>query len=80
MIKMRFFPSFCRAFNRQCGYDDINPVLADFEREIDEEGHYQAFKEKYEEIAGKSWISDRKKIKFRREQFIKNCYRTGIYG
>lgn len=62
---------FLRAFNRQCGYDDINPVLADFEREIDEEGHYQAFKEKYEEIAGKSWISDRKKIKFRRKQFIK---------
>ena len=62
---------FLRAFNRQCGYDDINPVLADFERQIDEEGHYEAFKEKYEEIAGKSWISDRKKIKFRRKQFVK---------
>lgn len=61
---------FLRAFNRQLGYDDRNSVVADFERHIDEEEKYEDFKNKYFNVVGKEWTSDRKNIKFRRKKFV----------
>lgn len=60
---------FLRAFNRKLGYDDRNPAIAEFERTIEEENKYDVFKEKYLEVSGNDWITDRSKIKFRRKQF-----------
>ncbi|MCD7808717.1 MAG: BREX system P-loop protein BrxC [Erysipelotrichaceae bacterium] len=61
---------FLRAFNRQLGYDDRNPMLADFERHLDDEDKYDLFKDRYLEVVGKDWVSDRKNIKFRRKKFV----------
>ncbi|MBQ0066453.1 MAG: BREX system P-loop protein BrxC, partial [Firmicutes bacterium] len=60
---------FLRAFNRKLGYDDKNPSVADLERHLEEEGKYEAFKQKYLEVSGKDWIEDRKNIKFRGKHF-----------
>lgn len=62
---------FLRAFNRKLGYDDKNPVIADFERHIEDEGKYDLFKDKYLELTNKEWVSDRKNIKFKGKYFTK---------
>ncbi len=46
---------FERVFNRQLGYCDNDPVIADFERDIDMRGEYAAFKEAFLRETGRSW-------------------------
>lgn len=46
---------FERVFNRQLGYCDADPVVADFERDIDLRGEYAAFKEAFSRETGRPW-------------------------
>ena len=62
---------FNRVFNEKLGYIGSNPVLADLERSLDEDGRYDEFKELVKVETGKAWEDERHKFKLRRNQ-IKN--------
>lgn len=62
--------TFLRMFNDKLGYDNMHPSIAEFERQCDEDGMYEAFKAKYKEVSGNDWVDDRKKIKVRRKKFV----------
>lgn len=46
---------FEKMFNRTVGYCDDDPVVADFERELDSRGEYEAFKEAFASVNGAPW-------------------------
>lgn len=46
---------FQKVFDESCGYYGKQGYVAQFERHLDENGHYDAFKSAYEAIAGKPW-------------------------
>lgn len=48
------------AFNEKLGYAGATPWLAQFERILDNEGIYDLFKNKFQEISGKNWIEARR--------------------
>lgn len=50
---------FEKVFNRALGYCDDDPVIADFERDLDERGELDEFKAVFQETAGESWESRR---------------------
>ena len=62
---------FNRVFNEKLGYIGSNPVLADLERSLDEDGRYDEFKELVKAETGNAWEDERHKFKLRRNQ-IKN--------
>ena len=43
---------FMKVFNEMLGYRDSIPYLAEFERQLDNEGRFEEFKEKFEANAG----------------------------
>lgn len=53
--------AFARMFNRMRGYYDESGPLANFERDLDDEGSLQSFAEFYEQKNGTSWVSARPK-------------------
>ncbi|GEM49168.1 BREX system P-loop protein BrxC [Deinococcus cellulosilyticus] len=53
------------------GYFGANPGLAQFERQLDLDGKYGAFKAHYQQVASKSWEDDRHAFKLRPAQFRK---------
>ncbi|TVQ28583.1 MAG: BREX system P-loop protein BrxC [Spirochaetaceae bacterium] len=53
---------FEKVFNRTLGYLDDDPVVADFERDLDSRGEYEAFKTHFENHAGASWTSRRSSV------------------
>ncbi len=61
---------FLKVFNEKLGYS-TNPHVADLERQLDEEGLYDDFKEKYMEVTGNDWISSRNKFNFFKDRVIK---------
>src|SRR5699024_9436574 len=46
---------FVKVFNEMSCYYGKQPFIAQFERDLDSRGLYQAFKEAFERIAGKPW-------------------------
>lgn len=50
---------FVKVFDELCGYYGRQGHIAEFERVLDRNGHLQAFRQAYEEIAGKSWEKGR---------------------
>lgn len=69
---------FERVFNEKLGYDGAHPSIAEVERYMDNNGTYDAFKKKYQEITGKEWSKDTKNIKFRRKAFVEAVTSLGI--
>lgn len=61
---------FLKVFNEKLGYS-TNPYVADLERQLDEEGLYETFKEKYKEIAGDIWVDARHKFNFFKDRVVK---------
>ena len=53
---------FLRVFNEHCGYYGKEPYIAKFERILDQDGEFEAFKQAYQEITGKNWEKDREKL------------------
>ena len=62
---------FLKVFNEKLGYS-TNPHVADLERQVDEDGRYEEFKNIYEEIAGEGWVESRHKFNFKKDSVIKS--------
>ena len=69
---------FMKVFNDYLGYCGSIPFLADFERKLDEQGQYEAFKEKFEEIEGISWREGREDYYFVQDSIIQAVVELGI--
>lgn len=69
---------FMKVFNDYLGYCGSIPFLADFERKLDEQGQYEAFKEKFEEIEGTSWNEGREDYYFVQDSIIQAVVDLGI--
>jgi len=46
---------FVKVFDEMCGYYGKQGHIAQFERDLDSRGQYEAFKSAYREVAGKAW-------------------------
>src|SRR5699024_4120340 len=53
---------FVKVFDEMCGYYGRQAYIAQFERDLDERGELQAFREAYEHIAGKPWETGREQV------------------
>jgi len=53
---------FVKVFDEHCGYYGKQPWIADFERKLDQDGHFQTFQEEFEKAAGRSWENGRQRI------------------
>ncbi|MDE7414993.1 MAG: BREX system P-loop protein BrxC [Lachnospiraceae bacterium] len=69
---------FMKVFNDYLGYCGSIPFLADFERRLDEQGQYEAFKEKFEEIEGTSWKEGREDYYFLQDSIVQAVVDLGI--
>ena len=52
-------PVFLKVFNDFCGYYGKQGYIAQFERDLDRDGHLDAFRQAFQEISGKSWEDGR---------------------
>ncbi|MEA3336901.1 MAG: BREX system P-loop protein BrxC [Chloroflexota bacterium] len=50
---------FVKVFDEMCGYFGKQGYIAQFERDLDSRGQYEAFKETFQEIAGIAWTAGR---------------------
>lgn len=57
-------------FNEMQGFSGSNPFLADLERKLTDEGKYNLFKEKFEEIFGSSWVEARSDFDFIQDDVV----------
>ena len=55
---------FLKVFNEHRGYYPKQPSIANFEKNLDRKGKYQAFKDAFKEINGNSWIEERDALTF----------------
>jgi energy-coupling factor transporter ATP-binding protein EcfA2 len=46
---------FQKVFDEMCGYYGKQPHIAQFERQLDERGQFEAFKAAFQELSGKPW-------------------------
>lgn len=69
---------FMKVFNDYLGYCGSIPFLAEFERKLDTDGNYEAFKEKFEEINGSSWEEAREDYYFIQDEIIEAVTDLGI--
>ena len=68
---------FLKVFNEKLGYSS-NPHIADLERQLDEEGLYDRYKEKYFEINGEDWVETRNKFNFFKDKSINTLVEIGF--
>lgn len=61
---------FMRVLNEHLGYFGTSLPVADFERRLDKDGKYQAFKNAYEQATGKKWEVDRENWDFREDEIV----------
>lgn len=54
---------FVRVFDEHCGYYGKQSYVAQFERELDQEGLFDQFKAQFKELSGKIWEDGRKRVK-----------------
>ena len=62
---------FMKVFNEMQGYCGSIPYLAEFERQLDNEGRFEEFKEKFEEIAGAPWEKKRQAFVVIQDKIVK---------
>lgn len=74
--KERIVEVFLRVFNRHLGYSDTL-WLADMERQLDEEGKYEAFKEQIQQLFTSHWEDFRLKAVIRRKKIVQALVGTG---
>ena len=67
---------FMKVFNEMQGYYPKLGFVAEFERDLDNEGLYEAFKEAFEEIDGRPWEKRRKRLKMATNEFAKALARV----
>lgn len=69
---------FMKVFNDYLGYCGSIPFLAEFERRLDEQGQYDAFKAKFEELEKTSWKEGREDYYFVQDSIIRAIVELGI--
>lgn len=62
---------FMKVFNEMQGYCGSIPYLAEFERQLDNEGRFEEFKDKFEEIAGAPWEKKRQAFAVIQDKIVK---------
>ena len=62
---------FMKVFNEMQGYCGSIPYLAEFERQLDNEGRFEEFKEKFEELAGAPWEKKRQAFAVIQDKIVK---------
>jgi len=67
---------FMKVFNEHLGYCGSIPWLADLERQLDKDGNYQAFKDKFKEITGDEWENRREDFYFEEDAIIESLVST----
>jgi len=53
---------FVKVFDESCGYYGKQGYIAQFERELDQDGLFAAFKDKFQDLAGMPWKEGRKRV------------------
>ena len=54
---------FVKVFDEECGYYGKQPYIAEFERDLDTDGLFDAFKNKFREVSSKDWEWARQRTK-----------------
>lgn len=62
---------FMKVFNEMQGYCGSIPYLAEFERQLDNEGKFEEFKERFEVIAGAPWEKKRNAFAVMQDKIVK---------
>ena len=62
---------FMKVFNEMQGYCGSIPYLAEFERQLDNEGKFEEFKERFQEIAGTPWEKKRQAFAVIQDKIVK---------
>ena len=62
---------FMKVFNEMQGYCGSIPYLAEFERQLDNEGKFEEFKERFEAIAGAQWEKKRQAFAVIQDKIVK---------
>ena len=55
---------FLKVFNEHRGYYPKQPSIANFEKQLDDKGKYEAFKEAFLKINGNTWVEERDALTF----------------
>lgn len=61
---------FLKVFNEMQGFCGAMPFLADLERKLTEEGKYNEFKQKFEELYGEAWEDSRQDFDFIQDDVV----------
>ena len=61
---------FLKVFNEKLGFCGAYPHVADLERRLTDEGKYEEFQAKFEEISGNSWLEERTAIDFVQDELV----------
>ncbi|MEL6854902.1 MAG: BREX system P-loop protein BrxC, partial [Cyanobacteria bacterium J06607_13] len=61
---------FQKVFDEHRGYFGTVPAIAQFERQLDEKGKYEAFQAAFEDVSGESWKEDRDAWGFRQDWIV----------
>lgn len=67
---------FMKVFNEHLGYCGSIPWLADLERQLDKDGNFEAFKDKFKEITGDEWENRREDFYYEEDAIIKSLVST----
>ena len=67
---------FNKVFNEMQGFCGSLPWLAELERQMQKEGTYEAFQNKYAELAGKSWAESREDYYFEEDNIVEALAET----
>lgn len=62
---------FMKVFNEMQGYCGSIPYLAEFERQLDDEGRFEEFKTTFEQIAGAPWEKKRQAFSVNQDKVVK---------
>ena len=62
---------FMKVFNEMQGYCGSIPYLAEFERQLDNEGRFKEFKEKFQETSGAPWEKKRQAFAVIQDKIVK---------
>ena len=69
---------FMKVFNEMQGYCGSIPYLAEFERQLDSEGKFEEFKEKFKEITGSEWEAKRQAFAVIQNKVVQTIVEIGF--
>lgn len=69
---------FLKVFNEKLGFCGAYPHVADLERRLTDDGKYEEFKSKFEEISGDSWLEERTAIDFIQDELVEAISAIGF--